>query len=77
MVLLIRRNDRGIDNISNKLIIKGFPVGVVIFSEMGPLLARCHLVDRELFGGKLMGLVLSGAAPGDRIGGSRWCAPGL
>ena len=35
MVLLIRRNDHGIDNISNKLIIKGFPVEVVIFSEMG------------------------------------------
>lgn len=34
MVLLIRRNDHGIDNISNKLIIKGFPVRVVIFSEM-------------------------------------------
>lgn len=34
IVLLICRNDHGIDNISNKLIIKGFPVRVVIFSEM-------------------------------------------
>lgn len=34
IVLLIHRNDRGIDNISNKVLIKGFPVGLVIFYEI-------------------------------------------
>ena len=66
--LLIYRNGCSIDNISNKLIIKRFPVEVIIFfSEMG-LCQLYHLADQELFGDKLMGMVLSGASTKDLIG---------
>lgn len=43
---------------SNKILIKGFPVRRVISYETGALFARCHSVDQELFGGKLMGLLV-------------------
>lgn len=72
--LLICRNDHGIDN---KLTIKGLLVWLVIFYKTGPLFAQCHLVDQELFGGKLTGLLFERCSARDRIWGSRWCGLGL